>query len=591
MLDEIPTWHGVSVWIDELQQTRVTAWENQFSRTESATRSNEPISYPIRQFDNLPPHIKGKAVWDPRMGQGTGSYSILDTTLTNPARGPVELINGRWYMIRYNRLLKTFQVKKNDIISEVKADLLGLGRWNEAPEDEEEVLDQETGLMLGGELLHSPQPEIIQPWQTPATPAIPVTVQEPSAPASTTSSPQLTPLSMTLPLRAEPPEPMSAILEGTEASPVLMRGLSPDPLPMSLSPIVEDVLAAVTDALVTVQETRRMEEDPILTTAPLIEQQVYQIHGQGYQLPVPQITQQAAPPPVSTAVFPTVRFPPTNPTVPVSVAVPVTPTNPKPRPTELIGLPPTIFSGNRNKSDLFLKEFKQWKMLNRNTPEMSVPFDRVLMALSHIRGNRVNDWHKEQLTKLEGTALMQTDEQLWADFETAFKSAFTDSSKRQTAYEQLKGHHMHGTNVDTYIARFETLIKQAGWSRTDAGAIDLFRNGLMHNLKEAILSRETWPETLDDWERMAREEQVRELNRRVLLVKREAPKPRATQLPVHRHIEIKTPQETPSVQVNITTITPSVRQKKPKTALKNRTCYHCRVKGHEKAMCPDKGLP
>jgi Retrotransposon gag protein len=518
MLDEIPTWHGVSVWIDELQQTRVAAWENQFTRVGPISPSNEPITYPVRQFDNLPPHIKGKAIWDPRMGQGTGSYSILDTTLTNPARGPVELINGRWYMIRYNRLLKTFQVKRSDIISEVKADLLGLGRWNEAPDDEEEVLDQTTGLMLGGELIHSPQPEIIQPWQTPATPAIPITVQEPSAPVSTTFSPQLTPLSMTLPLRAEPLEPMSAISEGTEVSPVLMRGFSPDPLPVSLSPIVEDVLAAVTDALVTVQETRRMEEDPILTTAPLIEQQVYQIHGQGYQLPAPQITQQAAPPPATAAIFPTIQFPPTNPTVPVSVAAPVTSINPKPRPTELIGLPPTIFTGDRNKSDLFLKEFKQWKMINRNTPEMSVPFDRVLMALSHIRGNRVNDWHEEQLIKLENTALMPTDEQLWADFETAFRSAFTDSNKRQTAYEQLKEHRMYGTDVDTYIARFETLIKQAGWSRTDAGAIDLFRNGLMLNLKEAILNREIWPETLEDWKRMAREEQVRELNRRALLL-------------------------------------------------------------------------
>jgi hypothetical protein len=386
MLDKIPTWHGGSVWIEELKETRISAWENQFARRESTTPSNEPISYPNRPFDNLPPYVRGKAIWDPRMGRGTGSYSILDTTKTDPARGPVELINGRWYMIRYNRILNTFQVKRSDIISEVKAELLGLGQWNEDTE-EDETPDLSTQLPRGGELFHSPQPEIIQPWQTPATPAIPVTVQEPSAPASSTFSPQLTPLSMTLPFRTEPLEPMSAISEGTEASPVLMRGFSPDPLPMSLSPIMEDVLTAVTDVLVTVQEHRRIEEDPILTMAPLIEQQVYQIHEQGYQLPAPQITQQAAPPPAPAAIFPTIRFPPTNPTVPVSVVAPVTSTNPKPRPTELIGLPPTIFTGDRNKSDLFLKEFKQWRMLNQNTTEMSVPFDRVLMALSHIHGN------------------------------------------------------------------------------------------------------------------------------------------------------------------------------------------------------------
>jgi hypothetical protein len=180
---------------------------------------------------------------------------------------------------------------------------------------------------------------------------------------------------------------MSIISEGTEESPVLMRETLPEPLPLPLSFIVKDVLAAVTDALVMVQETRRIEEEPTLTTAPLIEQQVYQKHRQGYQLLEPQITQQAAPPLAPVAIFLTIRFPPTNPIVPVSVMAPVTSINPKPQPTELIGLPPTIFSGNRNKSNLFLKEFKQWKILNWNTPEMSVPFDRVLMALSHICGN------------------------------------------------------------------------------------------------------------------------------------------------------------------------------------------------------------
>jgi Retrotransposon gag protein len=103
---------------------------------------------------------------------------------------------------------------------------------------------------------------------------------------------------------------------------------------------------------------------------------------------------------------------------------------------------------------------------------------------------------------------MPTNEQLWVNFKTAFRSAFMDSNKRQTAYEQLKKHHMCGADVDTYITRFETLLHHAGWLRTDTGAIDIFRNGLTHELKKAILCREIWPETLDNWKRMAREEQA-----------------------------------------------------------------------------------
>jgi hypothetical protein len=78
----------------------------------------------------------------------------------------------------------------------------------------------------------------------------------------------------------------------------------------------------------------------------------------------------------------------------------------------LRGLAPSIFYGDRNRSDLFLKEFKQWKLINRNSDEMSNPFNRVLMALSYIKGEKVNDWQEEQLTKLEATTHLHTDEVL-----------------------------------------------------------------------------------------------------------------------------------------------------------------------------------
>jgi hypothetical protein len=50
----------------------------------------------------------------------------------------------------------------------------------------------------------------------------------------------------------------------------------------------------------------------------------------------------------------------------------------------LKGVPPALFMGDWTKSDLFLKEFKQWKMLNNDMPEMASPYKRVLMALGYI---------------------------------------------------------------------------------------------------------------------------------------------------------------------------------------------------------------
>jgi hypothetical protein len=97
----------------------------------------------------------------------------------------------------------------------------------------------------------------------------------------------------------------------------------------------------------------------------------------------------------------------------------------------LKGLAPSIFYGDRNRSDLFLKEFKQWKLINRNSDEMSNPFNRVLMALSYIKGEKVNNWQEEQLTKLEATTHPHNEEAIWTEFEQAFKDAFTDSNKKQ----------------------------------------------------------------------------------------------------------------------------------------------------------------
>jgi hypothetical protein len=58
----------------------------------------------------------------------------------------------------------------------------------------------------------------------------------------------------------------------------------------------------------------------------------------------------------------------------------------------LKGIPLAIFTGDRMKSDLFLKEFKQWKMLNHNVAKMASPYKWVLMALGYIQGVQVNDW-------------------------------------------------------------------------------------------------------------------------------------------------------------------------------------------------------
>jgi len=58
----------------------------------------------------------------------------------------------------------------------------------------------------------------------------------------------------------------------------------------------------------------------------------------------------------------------------------------------LRGHPPEIFDGQRKNMQKFVKEFTLWKMCNLRNEAMTNPFQRIALALSYIKGPRVDDW-------------------------------------------------------------------------------------------------------------------------------------------------------------------------------------------------------
>jgi Retrotransposon gag protein len=129
---------------------------------------------------------------------------------------------------------------------------------------------------------------------------------------------------------------------------------------------------------------------------------------------------------------------------------------------ELAGLSPTIFAGKRTDSDRFLKEFKQWRLLNRDHIEMKQPYNRVLMALNYIKGPKVDDWQEGQLTDLELDNWDENDKTIWTDFKQHFKNTFTDTNKKQQAYDRLMSLCLKDGDIDTYIATFDNLVAKIG---------------------------------------------------------------------------------------------------------------------------------
>ena len=170
------------------------------------------------------------------------------------------------------------------------------------------------------------------------------------------------------------------------------------------------------------------------------------------------------------------------------------------------GVPPTIFDGTRSKADDFWGQFRRFKLVNRTHDAMKVPFDRVLTALTYMRGPLINNWVDQQEKKLAArtdmtkhTHVREDDKTLWSKFETSFLNAWTDTSKKQNAYDQLMRLTMNGWDVDTYIATFDRLTLAAGWDSNSEGTIAKFCEGLSKGVHSKALDRDHIPRTIKEW--------------------------------------------------------------------------------------------
>src|SRR6266850_6141545 len=64
------------------------------------------------------------------------------------------------------------------------------------------------------------------------------------------------------------------------------------------------------------------------------------------------------------------------------------------------GQSPTIFDGERLKTNQFMTEFQLWWMINSGAEEMNNPFQRIALCLLFIRGPKVDNWVEEKINQL-----------------------------------------------------------------------------------------------------------------------------------------------------------------------------------------------
>jgi hypothetical protein len=284
-----------------------------------------------------------------------------------------------------------------------------------------------------------------------------------------------------------------------------------------------------------------------------------QFEGYSQRVPVPMVnpqeTQQSAQPP----------------------AVGITKNSPSTTNENLIGAPPTTFDGDRSKADGFITQFGLFRIINDRNPVIADPKRRVALALTYIRGPKVDAWVAQQydalLSAKANHALARThadtdDETLWGDFIAGFKCAFAEPSWE--VFARLEKLRMAGDDVETYIATFENLMRRAECKRESGPMVHYFRQGLPTNLERSIMKRQAVPNTIDEWQSAAR----REVERRALMKLYHLAGPEGG-------------DTADAAQTGVIRLSRLSEEERARLMMEDR-CFECNEKGHPAGDCSDK---
>ena len=186
-----------------------------------------------------------------------------------------------------------------------------------------------------------------------------------------------------------------------------------------------------------------------------------------------------------------------------------------------------------------------------------------------------------------------TDERLWTEFEMAFQAAYQDTTQAQDAYTALMQLEMKGWDIDTYIATFDRLVARAGWSASDKGIMEKFRNGLARWLALDIMHKyENIPATLDEWKATAKKEILRRAQIKAEMLSRNntgMPYPGKPFQKINqpRNNVVTGPSQPRYVpmDVNVARLGGPLTPDERKQLMEENRCFYCRDKGHRANRC------
>ena len=146
--------------------------------------------------------------------------------------------------------------------------------------------------------------------------------------------------------------------------------------------------------------------------------------------------------------------------------------------------------GNMDQSQVFLRKFEGWWLVNSDKPVLADPFRRATLFLTFINGKDIDNWVNLQRAIIKNNLQKgrpSSSESHWKDLKKAFKEAFVDIGEKLSAHQQLDKLSMQGGDVDAYIVAFNRLIKVVRYTDTNLGTIIKFQQGLNPKLLSHLI--------------------------------------------------------------------------------------------------------
>ena len=151
---------------------------------------------------------------------------------------------------------------------------------------------------------------------------------------------------------------------------------------------------------------------------------------------------------------------------------------------------------------------------------------------------------------------------------------------------------MKGWDIDTYIATFDRLVARAGWSASDKGIMEKFRNGLARWLALDIMHKyENIPATLDEWKNAAKKEILRRAQIKAEMPLKGGgtpylgkPFPKFSQTQNNVATGSSQPRYVP-MDVDVARLGTSLTPEERKRLMDEDRCFYCQDKGHHANRC------